>query len=156
MWLAVQFEKDIENIKAVTKEDVMRVYEKYIKDKPYVITSFVPKGKLELAAKNSEMALVVEEEIKENVEQAIAESNEEIEKTPSSFDRSIEPAQGEAPKLNIPDSWSTTLTNNMKVYGIEQNELPIVNFSLVIEGGHLLDSFDKVGLANLMTDIMME
>jgi len=148
--------QDIENIKAVTKADVLRVYEKYIKDKPYVITSFVPKGKLELAAKNSEMAKVVEEEIKENVEQAIADSNEEIEKTPSNFDRSVEPAQGDAPKLNIPDSWSTTLSNNMKVYGIEQNELPIVNFSLVIEGGHLLDSFDKVGVANLMTDIMME
>ena len=64
--------------------------------------------------------------------------------------------QGDSPKLNIPDSWSTTLSNNMKVYGIEQNELPLVNFSLVIDGGHLLDSFDKVGVANLMTDIMME
>ncbi len=58
-------EKDIENIKKVTKEDVMRVYEKYIKDKPYVVTSFVPKGQLELIAENSEKAPVVEEEIKE-------------------------------------------------------------------------------------------
>jgi len=44
----------------------------------------------------------------------------------------------------------------MKVYGMEQIVLPIVNVSLVIEGVHLLDSFDKVGVANLMTDIMME
>lgn len=148
--------QDIENIKAVTKEDILAVYEKYIKDKPYVITSFVPKGKLELAAKDSKLASVVEEEIKENVDQTVTESKEEIVKTPSVFDRSVEPLQGEAPKLNIPDSWSTTLSNDMKVYGIEQNELPLVNFSLVIEGGHLLDSFDKVGVANLMTDIMME
>ncbi|GAA0727882.1 pitrilysin family protein [Aquimarina litoralis] len=148
--------QDIENIKAVTKEDVLRVYNTYIKDKPYVITSFVPKGKIDLAAKDSEVAAVVEEEIKENVETAVVDSKEEIEKTPSAFDRSVAPKEGDSPKLNIPSSWNTTLSNGMKVYGIEQNELPLVNFSLVISGGHLLDSFDKVGVANLMTDIMME
>lgn len=148
--------QDIENIKAVTKEDVIRVYNAYIKDKPYVITSFVPKGKLDLAANDSEKAAVVEEEIKENVEEAVVETKEEIQKTPSAFDRSVAPKEGESPKLNIPQSWSTSLSNGMKVYGIEQNELPLVNFSLIISGGHLLDSFDKIGVANLMTDIMME
>ncbi|MFD2565675.1 M16 family metallopeptidase [Aquimarina rubra] len=148
--------QDIENIKAVTKEDVIRVYNTYIKDKPYVITSFVPKGKTDLAAKDSEIANVVEEEIKENVETAVADTKEEIEKTPSAFDRSVAPKEGESPKLNVPSSWNTTLSNGMKVFGIEQNELPLANFSLVISGGHLLDSFDKVGVANLMTDIMME
>ncbi len=148
--------KDIENIKAVSKDDVLRVYNKYIKDKPYVITSFVPKGKTDLVANDSQKAEVVEEEIKENVEVAVADTEEEIQKTPSSFDRTIEPAQGESPKLNIPSSWSATLSNGIKIYGIEHKELPLVNFSLVIEGGQLLDSFDKVGVANLVTDIMME
>ncbi|WP_299260809.1 pitrilysin family protein [uncultured Aquimarina sp.] len=148
--------KDIENIKAVTKEDVVRVYNTYIKDKPYIITSFVPKGKTDLAANDSVKAAVVEEEIKENVETAVAEVQEEIEKTPSAIDRSVAPKEGESPKLNVPSSWNTTLANGMKVYGIEQNELPLANFSLIISGGHLLDSFDKVGVANLMTDILME
>ena len=44
----------------------------------------------------------------------------------------------------------------MKVYGIGQYEVPTVNFSLSIEGGHLLDDINKNGVANLMTDIMME
>ena len=149
-------EQDIENIKKVTKEDVMRVYEKYIKGKPFIMTSFVPKGELELIAENSTKAPVVEEEIKENVTKTIEESNEEIAKTPSKFDRSVEPEQGPAPKLNIPTSWTAELSNGMDVYGIEQNEIPTVNFSLVIEGGHLLDNKDKNGVANLMTDIMME
>ncbi len=148
--------QDIENIKKVTKEDVIRVYNKYIKDKPYVITSFVPKGQVDLAAKDSQVAAVVEEKITENVEKAIADSNDEVVKTPSAFDRSVQPEQGEAPKLNVPESWDVTLSNNMRVYGVEQNELPLVNFSLTIDGGHLLDSMDKVGVANLMTDIMME
>lgn len=148
--------QDIENIKAVTKEDVMRVYNTYIKDKHYVITSFVPKGKVKLAAKDSQLAAVVEEEIKDNVDVSIADTDDEFVNTPSNFDRSVEPDQGESPKLNIPDSWSVTLANGMTVNGMEHNELPLVNFSLIIDGGHLLNSFDKIGVANLITDILME
>lgn len=150
-------EQEIADIKAVTKEDVLNVYNKYIKDKPYVITSFVPKGQLDLIAANSEMAFVVEEEISENVAQAVGEvAAEEIVKTPSNFDRSVEPEKGPAPALNVPAQWTTTLDNGMKVYGIEQNELPLVQISLVIQGGHYLDDINKNGVANLMTDIMME
>ena len=149
-------EQDIENIKKVTKEDVMRVFNKYVKDMPYVITSFVPKGQMELIAENSTKAPVVEEEIKENVEKTIEETKTEIAKTPSKFDRTIEPSQGDAPALNIPTSWNATLSNGMKVFGIEQNEVPTVNFSLIMEGGHLMDDINKNGVANLMTDIMME
>ena len=152
-------EQDIENIKAVTKEDVMKVYEKYIKGKPYVLTSFVPKGQLELIAENSEKAKVVEEEITENVETTVAEASEEkeIEKTPSKINRSTPPAVGQTPSLNVPESWNVELENQLEVYGIEQTELPLVNFSLVIEGGHMLDDLtNKNGVANLMTDILME
>ena len=148
--------KDIANIKAVTKEDVMRVYNKYIKDQPFVLTSFVPKGQLELIAENSEKAEIVEEEITENVATEVVETQQEIQKTPSKFDRSVQPPMGETPKLNIPESWTVELDNQLEVYGIEQTELPLVNFSLVIEGGHLLDNLNKNGVANLMTDILME
>ncbi|AOW17656.1 peptidase M16 [Polaribacter vadi] len=148
--------QDIENIKKVTKEDVMRVYNTYLKDKPYVITSFVPKGSLDLIAENSTKANIVEEEIKENVEVKIEERNDEVVKTESNFDRSKAPEIGESPKLNIPESWAVTLDNDMKVLGIEQTELPIVNFSIVLDGGHLLDDINKNGVANLMTDILME
>lgn len=150
--------QDIENIKKVKKEDVMRVYNKYIKDKPYVMTSFVPKGQLELIAENSEKAQVVEEEITENVQTEVAQTEQkEIEKTPSKIDRSTPPAVGTTPSLNVPESWNVQLNNQLEVYGIEQTELPLVNFSLVIEGGHLLDDLHtKNGVANLMTDILME
>lgn len=149
-------EKDIENIKAVTAEDVTRVYDKYIKGKPFILTSFVPKGQVELIAENSEKAEVVEEEITENVETEVVDADVEIEKTPSKFDRSVAPEMGETPKLNIPDSWTANLPNEMEVYGIVQDELPLVNFSLVIDGGHLLDDLSKNGVANLMSDMMME
>lgn len=149
-------EQDIENIKAVTKEQVMDVYNKYIKGKPFVMTSFVPKGQIELIAENSTKAEIVEEEIKENVAKVVEDAKTEVAKTPSNFDRSVTPAEGETPALNIPSSWKAELSNGMEVYGIEQNEIPTVNFSLVIEGGHLLDDINKNGVANLMSDILME
>ncbi|GEQ86177.1 peptidase M16 [Patiriisocius marinistellae] len=149
-------EQDIENIKKVTKEDITRVYNKYIKGQPYVMTSFVPKGQLELITENSTKAPVVEEKITENVAVDIAEADSEVLKTPSNFDRSVAPETGESPALKIPSSWTAELSNGMEVYGIEQNEIPTVNFSLVMEGGHLLDDKNKNGVANLMTDIMME
>ncbi len=150
-------EQDIANIQAVTKEDVIRVYNEYIKDKPFILTSFVPKGQMDMIAPDSEIAQVVEEEITENVENQVADAEEEeIEKTPSKIDRSQEPAQGPSPSLAIPESWTAELGNGMRVYGVEQSELPLVTFSLVIKGGHMMDNMDKIGVANMMTDIMME
>lgn len=148
--------KDIENIKKVTKEEVIRVYNKYIKGMPYVMTSFVPKGQLELITDNSTKANVVEEEIKENVTKTVEEATAEIAKTPSTFDRSSSPAQGTTPALSIPEVWNANLKNGLKVSGITQNEIPTVNFSLVMKGGHLLDNMAKNGVANLLSDILME
>lgn len=148
--------QDIENIKAVTKEDVIRVYEKYIKNKPFILTSFVPKGQLELIAKNSEKAKVVEEEITENKDQQVEEEERVVAKTPSKIDRTTPPVSGDAPKLHIPKIWEDKLSNGLKVIGIEQDKLPLVSFSLTISGGHLLDDIHKNGVASLLSGIMME
>ncbi len=149
---------DIANIKAVTKEDVMRVYNKYIKDKPYVQTSFVPKGKMNLAAAGGIAADIKEEEIVPNEQTAMVEQEptDDFPRTASSFDRSVEPEFGEAPLLNPPTIWTSTLANGLGVYGIEANELPLVNFSIRIMGGHIVEDPSKAGLANILTDVMME
>ncbi|MDD7885253.1 pitrilysin family protein [Flavivirga sp. 57AJ16] len=150
------FKKDLEHTMAITKEDVMAAYNKYVKDKPYVVTSFVPKGKLELAVSGSQKAAIVEEEITENVQTAIMDSANEVKKTPSKIDRSNAPEIGEAPPLKMPEIWAAGLDNGMKVYGIEKDELPIVNFSIVLDGGHLFDPEDKNGMANLFSNMMMQ
>lgn len=150
-------EQDIENIKAVTIDDVMRVYETYIKGKPYIATSFVPKGQLDMVAEGSIKAQIVEEKIAEATEVVLGEvEEEEIMKTPSGFDRSVEPVPGPEPILTVPENWKDKLDNGMKVYGIEHYELPLVQFNIVIEGGQLLDDMNKIGVANLVTDLMME
>jgi len=150
-------EEDIENIKAVTIDDVMRVYETYIKGKPYIATSFVPKGQLDMVAEGSVKAQVVEEKITEATEVVLGETEEdEIVKTPSAFDRSIEPPLGPTPELTLPEIWQDNLENGMKVYGIVYSELPLVQFNIDIRCGQYVDDFGKVGVANLVTDLMME
>lgn len=148
-------EKDIKNILAVTPADVMRVYEKYIKDKNYVATSFVPKDAVDLALAGSNKAEVVEEQIVEGAEESFDTSEKATYgKTPSSFDRSKEPPYGNAPEIQIPTIWEDTLSNGLKVYGIENTEVPLVQFNIVIDGGQLLDNINKVGVANLTAALM--
>jgi zinc protease len=148
---------DLENIKAVTKEDILRVYEKYIKNKPYVMVSFVPKGQLDLVVEGSE-PFVIEDEAAAAEKIAAERPVEqfEVEPIPSSFDRSQEPPIGPDPEITLPSIWKDELSNGMKIYGIEHTELPLVQYSMTIKGGELLDNMDKVGVANLITDMMME
>jgi len=125
---------------------------------PYVATSFVPRGETSLAAGNSIPAHIEEEDITQatTVVQTEDEGTEEIPKTPSAIDRSIEPPLGPDPQVTIPAIWTASLSNGLEIYGIEQKELPIVTFNLVITGGFKADDIAKVGVANMMTDIMME
>lgn len=151
--------QDIQNTLDVTSDDVWRVYNTYIKGKHYVLTSFVPKGKVDLVAENSERFPVVEEKITATdtpAENKQTAAKIDVPKIPSSFDRSVEPKKGPAPEINIPKVWTHTLKNGLRVYGIEHNELPLVNFSMSLKGGLLLDDPEKVGVANLITDMMME
>ena len=92
-------EKEIASILAVTPTDVMRVYKKYIKDKNYVATSFVPKGKINLAVEGSKKAEVAEEKITQTNDKVDPNVKAEYVRTPSSFDRSLEPPYGEAPDV---------------------------------------------------------
>jgi zinc protease len=148
-------EKDIENIKAVTLNDVKMVYEKYIKGKPHIVTSFVPKGKPEMIAENSVPAGVKEENINEASQVEIAETGvEKFEKTSSSIDRTIEPKVGKEPEVNVPEIWKARLTNGIEVYGIQNKELPLVDISLVINGGVLQDNILLPGVAGMVSSVL--
>ncbi|HSC55436.1 MAG TPA: pitrilysin family protein [Phnomibacter sp.] len=150
-------EKDINNFLSVTTADIMRVYQKYIKNKNYVATSFVPKGKIALALDGSKKADVVEEVIVAGAEGNIdASAKADYPKTPSSFDRSKEPPYGKAPEVKTPIVWNEKLANGLRVYGIENKEVPLMHFELVMEGGLLLEDPNKVGVSNLVARMMTQ
>ncbi|MGH7599224.1 MAG: M16 family metallopeptidase [bacterium] len=151
--------QDIQNSLGVTKEDIWRVYNQYLKNKHYVVTSFVPKGKADLVAENSERFPVVEESIAKAGTGKTAETGAKSaprEKLPSNFDRNIDPPPGPIPVMTLPKIWTHTLKNGLRIYGIQHDELPLVQFALTLNGGHYLDDPNKAGVANLIADVMME
>jgi zinc protease len=148
-------EKDIENIKAVTLADVKLAYEKYIKGKPHIITSFVPKGRTEMIAENSAPAGIKEENIEEATQVEIAESGEDkFEKTASGIDRTAEPALTTDPEVNIPVIWKASLSNGIRVHGIQNKELPLVDMSIEINGGVYQDQVELPGVANMVANVL--
>ncbi len=148
--------EDLRRILAVSAEDVMRVYETYLKDRPHIATSFVPRGEVELALEDSELAEVVIEPI---VQGAEAEFTVErgAERTPSgAFDRSVEPPYGPSPRIRAPEVWRETLANGLPVLGVEDRETPMVQFELGFRGGMLLEESGRTGVANLLAETMLE
>ena len=150
-------DEDLARLRAVTAEDVMRVYSTYIKGKPHFAASFVPKGQTALALEGSTVAKVVEEPIVQGAEapiDAAADRPVEIAKTPSSFDRTIEPAFGAPPVVKAPSPWTAQLSNGLAVSGIEDRELPIVAFEFSIDGGRLREDVARPGLANITAEML--
>ncbi len=151
------YRKELEAIQSVSMADVKAVFEKYIKGKNYVETSFVPKGQVGLRADGAQNAGIVEEDVTKAAEvKAVSIAEESIVKTPTKLDRSVKPGLGDDPEVTIPEIWSDSLSGGIKVWGITHNELPLVQYSLVINGGHMLDNPEKPGVANLLATLMNE
>ncbi|MEM9233070.1 MAG: pitrilysin family protein [Pseudomonadota bacterium] len=148
--------QDIEQTLAVTAGDVMRVYETYIKDQPYVALSFVPEGQPELALEGASRAVITEEQIVEGEGAPVDfdPSARTIERTPTSFDRSVEPPFGEPYDLPSPDIWRATMSNGIDVYGIESDEVPLIRFSLRIDAGRNRGDVSKAGVPALTADLL--
>lgn len=139
---------------SLKKEDVMRVYNQYIKGKHAVILSVVPKGKADMIAAPDNYT------VDKSAYKAGADEYKGLayNKAKDSFDRSKHPTPGANPVVKVPTVWTQTLSNNLKVAGASSNEIPTVSISLTIPGGHRLEATDasKAGVANLMTAMMNE
>jgi zinc protease len=148
---------EAKRLQEVTREDVMKVFNKYIKNKNYVMTSFVPKGQLELAVSVAEEAEIYEEKIMAGAEHEEVSQGEEADykKTPTKHDRS-EPSFGERPLFKTPEVWQDQFDNAIEVYGIRNTEIPLVTFDLTLKGGHWLDPLEKAGVASFLADMLIE
>ena len=151
--------QDIENILGVSKKDVQRVYNKYIKNKNAIYLSVVPQSQPGLVLSESEEAYIKEEKIVQGAEKQFktkyGQSSTDFEKTPTTYDRS-EPPLGELPLIQVPEVWRGELSNGIKLYGIENNELPLVQFSMRIDGGQSLDADNKAGTSLMLGAMLKE
>jgi len=156
------YKQDLKNKLDVSVEDVWNVYNKYIKGKNFVLTSFVPTGGEELIAQPSELYIIPEENLKPLNKEEIElrkqnpDNNVVVEPIKSAFDRSKMPEVKEDPLVNLPSIWTRELQNGIKVYGIEYKELPLVDFQIEIKGGMLLDEKGKIGTANLLARMLLQ
>ncbi|MGB3727031.1 MAG: pitrilysin family protein [Glaciecola sp.] len=143
---------EIDRYNAVTKDDVMRVYQQYVKDKPAVVLSVVPKGQDVLAVAENNFTLP------ERVI-PINEAQQEVFEAPAiadAFDRSLKPVAGANPPVDVPDFWEHSYANGIDVLGVESAETPTLSITLSMEGGVLLDPIDKLGLASITAALMNE
>ena len=138
----------------VTKEDVMRVYNEYIKSKHAVIVSVLPKGqdKMIAAADNYKI------DSSHYTAPDYGYTSLKYAKATDNFDRSKLPGNGPNPVVKVPAFWKKNFPNGIKMIGSASNELPVVNISITIPGGHLLQARDtsKIGLASFFADMMNE
>ena len=136
----------------VTKADVMRVYNTYIKGKFAVILSCVPKGKSDLAAKADTWKMY-----ERTIEQESAEyKNLSYTEPKDNFNRQQMPVAQPSKLVPLPDYWTSDLSNGIKAIGINSNDIPKVNIQFSMPIGHRYEQADKSGLAVLLTSLMEE
>lgn len=141
---------DITRYENVTKADVTRVYEKYIKGKPAVIMSIVPKGKPELIAKADTW---------DRYERTIPASEPAVVNwslPEDNFDRSEVPPAGANPSVKVPPVYKAKLSNGIEVLGARNSETPTSTISIRIKAGQGQESVDKLGLSSMTASMLGE
>ncbi len=147
---------DLQNTMSVTKDDIWRVYNKYIKGQNYLLLSFIPKGKVDLVVPNSKQWIVKEESIEKQGTKKKEFAPTKYEPIPSKIDRTKEPVKGPDPVVVLPKIWKDKTKNGIDVYGVKHSELPLVQFAVILKGGMLLDNPQKIGVASLTARMMNE
>ena len=72
------------------------------------------------------------------------------------FDRSKAPELGPPPKVSLPPIVTRQLPNGLKLMIVEQHELPLADFVLLVGSGSTADPADKPGIANLLSAMLRE
>ena len=72
------------------------------------------------------------------------------------LDRSKVPTLGPPPKVTLPPIITRQLSNGLKLMIVEQHELPLADFILVVGGGGTMDPASKGGVANLTSSMLTE
>jgi zinc protease len=144
--------KEIASYLKVTKADVMRVYNTYIKGKNAVIVSCVPKGKAELKAHEDTWKMYAR-----NIQQESSEyKNLSYTEPKDNFNRSKMPDAKAASLVPVPDFWVDKLSNGIKLIGVSNTEIPKVNILISLKAGHRFEPKEKAGVSSMLAALMEE
>src|SRR4026208_1316217 len=146
--------KLIKMYQSVTKEDVMRVYDQYIKMKHPVVLSVLPKEQDKLTTAETNFVINKQGYVSPNY----GYEGLKYVKAKDKFDRAKTPGSGPNPVVKVPAFWKSDIGNGIRAIGTENTELPTVTLSIKIPGGHLLETnrLEKAGIAAFFADMMNE
>jgi len=142
---------DVARYENVSKADVMRVYNQYIKGQHAVVMSIVPKGQPDAIAAPDTW---------QRYERTIPESEDVsgVNWAPpeDDFDRSVIPPAGANPSIKAPPVYRAEIGNGVKVLGAINDETPTTTISVRMKVGQSHDPINKLGLAALTSAMLGE
>ncbi|MBI3235330.1 MAG: insulinase family protein [Bacteroidetes bacterium] len=158
VWLyagkSMNLNDDLDRYRRVTKEDVIRVFNKYVKSKKSAWVIFQPKGTnaADNEKKSTSTANAAPVEIPNEYKGLV------YNKAKDNFDRNVRPTPTAAKPINLPEIWKDKFDNGLVLMGTEYKETPFVTLSLKIKGGelHELNAMDKIGITSFTASMMNE
>lgn len=147
------FSEEVDRYNRVTKEDIVRVYNKYIKGTGAAVLNTYPITNQKDSVKS--VNPYAGSTFPANPEYA----NLKYAPNADKFDRALRPKPTEAKPVEVPEYYTKTLSNGLKLVGTRYNEAPVVTLVLEMEGGSLVLSQDKIkklGIAELTAAMMNE
>ncbi|MDC0303411.1 insulinase family protein [Flavobacteriales bacterium] len=145
--------KDLQRYLDVTAEDIMRVYNQYIKDQHAVVLSVYPKNQPPMVAKPDNFVYERDTTLEANMAQyegLTYVKGADLE----GFDRSVKPASGPSPVIKVPEYWNETFDNGLAVIGAKNDEIPKVYLRIGVKAGHRYEDPAKAGVSNLFGSMM--
>ena len=140
--------------RAVTKEDVMAAYNKYIKGKKSVTVSVLVKGQPVMPVMPDNYTVNTSNYNRPNY----GYDGLKYVKATDNFDRKKQPGFGANPVVKVPAFTTKQSSNGIKMIFAESNELPIVNISIRIPGGQLAETNMPTisGIAGMTANMLNE
>jgi zinc protease len=147
--------QEIARYDEVTIEDVMRVFRKYIYKKNAVILTVARQ-----APKQGDDEKSKSVNPHAGKPKVIESQYKGLTYTPpkDDFDRSVRPDIPPAKAIELPDYFTATMDNGLKMIGTQSKDMPKVYLYFTMKGGHLLEADKKIrsGTANLTAQLMGE
>jgi len=150
--------EELARYKKVTKEDVMRVFRKYIYNvstktsQNFVKVRVFPK---DLNAANKQEYVHKDPEMEKGTNE-LEYKGLTYNKAVDNFDRSIKPTPSVPKSVSVPTYWQTILPNGIKIIGTRSTETPNIDITIRMKGGNMVLDPGKTGLASLTASMMGE
>ncbi|MEO7265541.1 MAG: pitrilysin family protein [Ferruginibacter sp.] len=140
--------------RSLTKADVMRVYNEYIKGKHSVTVSVLTKDPAVAKAAPDNYTVDTSHYVRPHY----GYDGLHYVKGKDNLDRAKIPGNGPNPLIHVPAFWTKNLPNGIKMIGARNSEIPTVTMTVSIPGGHLAQANDpsKIGLASMVARMLNE